>query len=809
MIRKGTPILILLSALMLMASSCSNTKHLPKGETLYLGSNVDIKDKEAEKRERKVLEGDLTKAVLPRPNKQVLGIRLKLTVYNMAKGYDSTRKPKGLRKLLLKFGEPPVLTSQFNMEKNRQLLVNILENRGFFYPSVTGELKTNETKRKSRSRFDVLTGPQYKIRVVSFVDDGRQVSKDLIDLQEKTLLKVDAPYNLDLIKGERDRIDKLLKERGYYYFTPDHIIVRVDSSVGEHKVDMYVAVKDDIPEEAGNIYYINNVFINPNYRLGMGRFGNRRVRETDTVGRIARRRRNTNDTLFYERYFIVGNTKMYKPVIFTQAMQFYPGDPYNRTDQNIALNRLINMGTFKFVKNEFNPVGDNLLDVYYNLTPFPKKSLRAELGGYTKNDSRVGSQLGLSWRNRNTFRGAELFAIKGTAGFETQFGGGIKRPNTYQFGIEPSLTFPRFVVPFVNIRSSSLFVPRTTINAGYNVLLRKDLYLLHSFKAGYGFQWKEDVRKEHQFFPINITYVNTDTLNKDTVLPYNYSNLIFNGLIIGPTYQFTYNTRGAGAPNRSDFYFDGLVDLSGNILGLIQGSNLDDTRNGDPRKIFGAAYAQYAKIQTDFRYYRNYGANPHSIWANRLLIGLGIPYGNSGTLPNVKQFYSGGNSSLRGFPSRLVGPGLFHQDPNDNTIKSRFIETSGDMKLELNTELRAQLYQFLHGAVFVDAGNIWTYRNWPGDSDSTALFPGGAFKASEFLKQLAVNVGVGLRFDFNILVLRLDLGMPVRKPWLLEQKAADGTIIRNDAWVFDQINFSDPQWRKQNLVFNLGIGYPF
>ncbi|RYE25374.1 MAG: hypothetical protein EOP51_04330 [Sphingobacteriales bacterium] len=806
MTRTATHILITLFAAMMIAS-CSNTKHLPKGDSLYLGTSVDIKDKEAEKRERSVLQTDLSAAVLPKPNKKVLGVRFKLTVYNVAKGYDSTRKVKGLRKLLLKVGEAPVLTSQFNMEKNQQLLVNILENRGFFYPSVTGEIKVNDRQRKSKSHFDVVTGPQYKIRIVSFVDDGRQVSKDVVAQQEKTLLKVDAPYNLDLIKGERDRIDKLLKEHGYYYFAPDNIIVRVDSSIGEHKVDMYVAVKDEIPEEAGKVYFINNVYINPNYRLGMGRLGNRRVRETDTVGRIARRRMNNNDTLFYDRYFIVGNTKLFKPFIFTQAMQFYPGDPYNRTDQNIALNRLINMGTFKFVKNEFNPVEDNLLNVYYNLTPFPKKSLRAELGGYTKNDSRVGSQLGLSWRNRNTLRGAELFAVKGTVGFETQFGGGIRRPNTYQFGLEPSLTFPRFVVPFMKIKSSSLFVPHTTISAGYNVLLRQDLYLLHSFKTSYGFQWKEDVKKEHQFFPINITYVRTDTLNKDTVLPFNYSNLVFDGLIIGPTYQFTYNTRGAGSPNRSDFYFDGLIDLSGNILGLLQGSNLKDSKEGNPKKIFGATYAQYAKIQTDFRYYRNYGANPHSIWANRLLLGLGIPYGNSGILPNVKQFYAGGNSSLRGFPSRLVGPGTFHQDPNDKTITSRFIETSGDMKLELNTELRAQLYQFVHGAVFVDAGNIWTYRDYP-DSANT-LFPGGKFQADQFLKQLAVNVGVGLRFDFNILVLRLDLGMPIRKPWLLEQKAADGTVIRNDAWVFDQINFGSSAWRKENLVFNLGIGYPF
>jgi outer membrane protein assembly factor BamA len=193
-------------------------------------------------------------------------------------------------------------------------------------------------------------------------------------------------------------------------------------------------------------------------------------------------------------------------------------------------------------------------------------------------------------------------------------------------------------------------------------------------------------------------------------------------------------------------------------------------------------------VQTDFRYYINYNNNPNSIWVNRILIGLGIPYGNSATLPNVKQFFSGGNSSLRGFPSRLVGPGTFYYN---NAGQQRFIETTGDMKLELNSELRAQLINFIHGAVFVDAGNIWTYRK-------TELFPGGEFNRKTFMDQIAVSVGAGLRLDFKILVLRLDLGFPVRKPWLEGEK-----------WVFKDIAFGDSHWRSQNLVLNLGIGYPF
>ena len=777
MIGKRPQIALFLCCALILAA-CSNTKHLPAGESLFLGAKVDIKDRQTSKRERKTIQGDLEKSVRPTPNKTILGMRLKLTIYNLA---GEPKKPKGLRHWLrTKVGEPPALTSQFYMSKSTQLMQNILENRGFFYPTVTGTTKTRN--QKTKAYFDVTTGYQYKMRKVEFVADSSQVSKDVAATKEKSLLQPEAPYNLDLIKGERERIDKQLKQKGYFYFKSDYLLAKVDSNIGNHQVDIYMTVKPDIPEEATIQYTINKVFIFPDLRRKYNKHNKAKgLVSTDSSTKQL-------DTLFYERYYIVGHTKKYKPTVFTQAMQFQPGELYNRRDQNISLNRLVNMGTFKFVKNDFEKVGTDRLNAFYYLTSYPKKSLRTELGGLTKNDSRVGSQISISWRNRNTFRGAELLAIKGTAGFETQVGGNITRPGTYEFGFEPSLTFPRFIVPFIHPSSSSVFVPHTVIRLKYDDLLRTKLYAIQSFSAGYGFVWKEDIRKQHQFFPINITYVKTDTLNKDTVLQINYSNLVFNGLIIGPTYQFTYNSRGNGAPHHDDIYFDGLADLSGNILGLAQGADVNKNPADGPKKIFGAAYAQYVKLQADFRYYMNYNNNPNSIWANRILIGYGFPYGNSMQLPNVKQFFSGGNSSLRGFPSRLLGSGRFYYK-QDGT--QTYIETSGDIKLELNTELRAQLINFVHGAIFIDAGNVWTYRKNP-------LYPNGEFR-SDFYKDIAVSVGAGLRFDFKILVLRLDLGIPMRKPWL-----PDG-----QQWVYNDLRFGDPSWRKDNLILNLGIGYPF
>jgi len=761
--------LYFLIPLTIFSLSCSNTKHLPEGESLYLGSSVSLKDSEGDKTYRKVVRRDLASAVKPKPNSKFLGIRLKLSIYNLA---GDTNRKGPIRKALRNFGEPPVLASNLDLQKNEQLFVNILENRGFFYPRVTSRSETN--KKKTKAYFDVWTGPQYRIRDVVFPIDSSMLSLDINKIKEESLLKQGLPYNLDLIKGERDRITRNLTEKGYYYFKSDYLIARVDSTVGERQVDIYLQPKhDEMPEQAYNLYRINDVFVFPNYRL------NGRGRDTSKT-----------ESNFHDGFYLVDKRNTFRPVVFRQAMQFQPGDVYNRTEQNLALNRLVTLGTFKFVKNRFDPIAnpaDPKLDVYYYLTPHPKKSLRFEIGLQSQNDSRMGTTSSISWRNRNAFRGAELLAATLRGGYEAQAGGNVQRPPAFEGGAEVSLSVPRFLIPFVNIVPSNMFVPRTTIRAGYDISLRTNLYLIHSARVGYGYQFKEDIRKEHQLFPININYVRTDTLATPTATSINYSNIIFNGLIIGPTYQYTFNSQAAGF-KRDNYYFDGLVDLSNNILGLVQGASSEN-----PKQLFNTNYAQYLKLQADGRYYFNYSpSHKNNIWANRLLLGYGHPWGNSRQLPNIKQFFSGGASSLRGFPSRLVGPGTFNdQYLYGDAPRQRFVEMLGDIKLEVNTELRAHLYQFINGAIFFDAGNIWTAYDDP-------RFPGGQF-TKNFYKELAVDGGLGLRLDFEILVIRLDLGIPLRKPWLPEK----------ERWVINQIDFGNSSWRNQNLIFNLAIGYPF
>ncbi|MGE5520162.1 MAG: BamA/TamA family outer membrane protein, partial [Candidatus Dadabacteria bacterium] len=249
--------------------------------------------------------------------------------------------------------------------------------------------------------------------------------------------------------------------------------------------------------------------------------------------------------------------------------------------------------------------------------------------------------------------------------------------------------------------------------------------------------------------------------------------------ILGSNYQFTLDQQASGIEKINSFYFNGVADVSGNLAGLF----VSATKTTDKR-LFGVPFSQYLKFDVDGRYYRKVGLG--STWANRIAFGYGIPYGNSFQLPYIKQFFTGGNNSIRAFRSRTVGPGTYHALPTQNGY---IPDQTGDIKFELNTEYRPQISGPLYGALFIDAGNIWLKNEDPNK-------PGSKF-TGKFLKELAVGTGVGLRMDIQLFVIRFDVAFPVRKPWL------------SNPWVLNQIRLGNGNWRRENVIYNLAIGYPF
>jgi len=751
--------------------ACNNTRHIPKGDALFTGSRVKLNGSGFTAKERKVLLTDLEGLTRPKPNTKILGMRVSLSIYNLA---GDTSKKGFFRKFLRRMGQPPVLLSSLNLEKNVEILDNHLENTGYFRGDVKGD--TIVRRKRATAIYKTSSGPQYTINEVHFISTDSSHRPDSIHLfneikasSPKTLLQPGAPFNLGLIKAERTRIDAYLKERGFYFFNPDFIIVQVDSTIGNNKVNMYVNVKNTTPPDAFDIYRINNVYVYSNYSLHTASIDTSKLH-----------------SVYYRGYYVVDPEKKFKPRLFEQALKFNSGNVYNRTDHNLSLNRLVNLNIFKFVKNRFEVntnVDSPALDVYYYLTPLPKRSLSAQITGSTKSNNLTGTELTISWKNRNAFRAGELLVLSASIGSEVQYGGPLQGFNTYSTGFSALLAFPRFIIPFVHPSNRSGYVPRTGISLSYDLIKKQKLYTLNSVRGEFGYMWKENVRKEHRLNPVSITYVipvNVTPLYADSAAKHPaLKKVIERQFVVGSTYNYNYNQM-LNAQPVNGIYFNGLVDIAGNLLGLI----IPVAKDTNTKQLFKEDFAQYVKLESDLRNYRKLGMSV--TWANRLITGVGYPYGNSKELPFIKQFFSGGNNSIRAFRSRSVGPGSF----KDTLNKDFLPDQTGDIKLELNSEIRMKFSRILEGAVFVDAGNVWLYRKNPEK-------PGAEF-SKDFLKQIAVGTGIGVRLDFTFFLLRFDVAIPLRKPYLV-----------GNEWVLNQIDFTNKNWRSENIIYNLAIGYPF
>jgi outer membrane protein insertion porin family len=756
--------LFLILSLMLLYS-CGNVKYLDDNERLYVGGEVDVEGEDISNGDRKTLEENMEGLLRPKPNTSFLGLRPGLWFYNIGGGEDATGIGRWIRDNL---GQPPVLFSEVDLDYNADLIQGYAENRGYFNARSIPD--STEKNKKVTAEYTVVLGSQYLIKELTFPTDSIPVTKDIKETEEKSLLKVGEPYDLDVIRNERVRIDATLKEKGYYFFNPDYLLAQVDSTAGDKEVTLDLVLKDITPSRAKKQYSINRIYIYPDHSL-----------TGDTIPVTSPIGENFEDLTIFDP------DNKFKPSLFKRALRFEEGELYNRVDHNKSINRLVNLGIFRFVDNQFK-VSDsveNALDTYYYLTPMPKKSIRLELLGKTNSANYAGSEVNLSWSNRNTFRGAELLTITAFGGYETQISGQNQGFNIFRIGAEASLTWPKLITPF-NIRSNSAFVPRTRATLGYEYQARTQLYGFNSFTTSFGYLWKENIRKEHRLRVMDINYLSpfnvSDLYRQQMELNPNLARVIEKQLIFGPTYTFTYTNTMQDA-RKHTFYYQGHADLAGNVTGLLTGADID---SGDPVTIFDVPFSQYVKIENDFRHY--WRLNRSLDLASRIDIGVGVPYGNSRELPFIKQFFMGGVNSIRAFRARAVGPGTY--DP-EVEASSFLPDQSGDIKLELNTELRQHLFSVVEGALFVDAGNIWLMNEDPNK-------PGAEF-SKDFLKELAVGTGFGLRFDFNFLILRTDLAFPLRVPHRPE----------GDRWVFDNIDFGSGNWRRENLVFNLAIGYPF
>lgn len=786
----------------LLFSACSGLKYVPAKEKLYTGSAVKIVAPEKPKNEA-ALVTELEAVIRPKPNFSFLGLRPKLYFWHLGVG-----KTKGLGHFLAgKLGEPPVLLSQVKISATENLMLNRLYNHGFFQGKVAHEVK--EDAKTAQVNYTATVSRAYVIRSVTFPPGDTLLNAAIRATQPSTLLKVGDDYNLNVLTTERTRIDEALKNAGYYYFSPDAILFKVDSTY-HREVNVYVTVKGSTSARARQPYRLRQVTLNTDYVL------------TDTV---------TRAPIMAQGFRYFPDEAEFRAKAITRATFLFPDSLYRRKRRDQTLSRLMSLGTFKFVEIRFRPVapGDSAgpkaryranapaslrpadstltttplfpavnsplglgrLDADVLMTQLKQKSLRAELQLVSKSNGFTGPGLKATYRNRSAFRGAEQLIVNAVASTETQTragGEGALGLTSYELSLDGQVLVPRLIVPNLPFFNPHLvnsdFQPRTTFGAGIRYVARASYFAEQLFNFNYGYSFKTKITNEQQITPIDISYVRLSNSSTafDSLLavrPF-LRNSFREQFILASSYRYTYNQQ-VLEQRRQQIYFQGGLELSGNLAALL--SSAVGTKNGEGKYTIGnQVFSQYAKLDLELREYYRLSANPAkgNRLVGRLLVGIGRPYGNSDVLPYLKQYGIGGPNSIRAYAARQIGPGSYR--PTGAAAANSFYDQVGDMRLEGNLEYRQDLFSYVKGALFVDAGNIWLVNEDP-------TRPGGKFNPGTFLNQLAVGAGAGLRIDVQFFVIRFDYAFPLR--------AGYGTPV-------DAAGNVDHTGR-----LNLAIGYPF
>ncbi len=754
-----------------LLTSCNVTKDLKEKE--YLVSKTSIKFKNPEDiRNEKKLKTELNQVIKPQPNSGFLKLGLK--IYQIG---EKSKKEKGFKKWMQKnFGEAPAFYDDVTQSRNRLRMKRLLKDNGFFRSDI--EVDTLVKGKKIEMTYHVLTNGQYKINQIYLPSDTTAIGSLIKRNQKKTLLKEGAFYSETALANERIRLSEIASREGYLEFNENFIYYFIDTLAGTLTTDIYMRVKPPTDAPTHRRYRIGKTVIHSNYDLSNPDL----AKKQDTI-------QIKPDMVILENDQLVEHRILDRMILQNQ------GDIVSQQLQNVSVSHLLDLGIFKFVNLKYERITDSLHPIVnrnFYLTP----AFNQNVSGNLELNNRTGRFYGIaassSYRHKNIFKKAITFNSSISGGLETQIGNDLGFINTLELNVEASLSAPRFILPFKIKPNSGLFIPQTTLKVGNDFQRRVSLFSINSTNLKLGYQWKETAEKQHQLYPISISRVNVldktqdfeDLINANPRLENSFKNLFIGGL------DYTYIYTNQSADIKKDYwFFKGNLRTSGNLTHLAA-KTFNFPQNADGKyKLLSLPYAQFTSLEIDIRGYKR--INKHTL-ATRFSPAVGFSYGNSDVLPYIEQFFVGGANSLRAFRLRGVGPGGFVSATSSGTgVERQFLDQTGDVKLEMSSEYRFGIFQYFKGAFFVDAGNVWLLNN--------ATQSNQEFRFDTFWKEITVGAGIGLRLDIELIVLRLDVATPLRKPFMDE----------GFQWTFDQFDFGNSSWRSENLIFNLAIGYPF
>lgn len=747
--------------------SCSTTRRLPEGEILYTGvKNVDIQADSASGVPSAMASAIRTSVdVAPNNYFKLLKWRypfpLGLWVYNNWPNPDKGFKHWIYEKLV----EEPVLVSDVRPEVRTHMIEEILDNNGYFRGTATYSLVQGKNKRKAKILYDVKTGPAYPVDSIEFLPDTCRLYHliDSLAARDRYLSAVRPRFSTDSLSVARTRITNGLRNRGYYFFKPTYIEYLADSIARPGSVLLRMTVAANTPRVALQPYVTGDVTVRVNRNNGGGTPDTVQLRRATLIQMMPSRLRRK---------------------LFDENIAFRPGRTFSVRNMDRTQGNLSRLGIFNSINIEAWPDtltagadGRRRLNVDIDCTFDAPLEASVEVNASSKSNSYIGPGITLGITNKNIFGGGEQLSVKATGSYEWQTGAGRKSIfNSYEIGLTASLAFPRMLAP--------KFIPRSRFNLNWtrfdlnaDLLNRPHYFKMAQFNASVNYDWRFRRHVSNTLTLFKLTYTNLmhTTAEFDSIMDANpaVAQSFRSQFIPQMIYNYVYD-RAFGRDNTLNWQF--TLQEAGNIFwGIYRACG----KKGE-KELFGTPFSQFVKGSTQLVWGRRLGGDHWLV--SRVAAGAAHAYGNSTQVPYSEQFYVGGANSVRAFTVRSIGPGSYKAPPGQQEDN---FDRTGTFKFEANVEYRFPIFGPVHGAVFLDAGNVWLLKSDP-------MRPGGTLRASTFLRDLALGTGVGLRVDISMLVIRGDLGIGIHAPY-----------DTGHGGYYNMASFG------KSLAFHLAIGYPF
>lgn len=748
----------------LLVGSCSSTSSVPEGDQLYIGLKP-IEYKEYEKNDHfYAVQEEVEAALATAPNGAFFGssyhrtIPYKLWIWNNFSNSE-TKLGKWIAKT---FGSAPVLMSWVNPELRTSVAQSVLRKHGYLGGTVSYMVEQQKNPKKAKIAYTVNMNELSTVDTLEYVNFP-SLSDSLIRLHvDEARIKPGDPFDVSALDAERSRLSTLFRNNGFYYYQPSYASYLADTLAVPGKVHLRLQLADNIPAAASHKWYIGKMNVNI----------------------MKQSMEQLRDTFTYRRLTLAFNGK--KPPIrarlLLRHLRLLPKQQFSYDAYMESADRLSNSGQYSSVQFAFTPQDTtalcDTLDMTVSCVLNKPYEAYVETNYSNKINGRTGPEIVVGFKKKNAFRGGEVIDLNLHGAYEWQTNGQGSDYNSYEYGTDLSVSFPRMIVPFLK-PYRYYNTPNTTVRASTNVVNRPGYFKMHTASGDWTYKWQPTDRKKHEFSPLTIKYQHLTyaTHKFDSIMyanPYLYATMqdIFIPKMI---YSFTYTSP---KKYRNPIYWNITASEAGNILSL--GYMAAGKKWGDEGKeMFKNAYAQFFKVESDFT--KTWATGLKSQLVGHINVGLVYSYGNMKATPYSEQFYVGGANSIRAFPVRSVGPGSYYTDE----ARLSYLDQTGDMKFLANLEYRFNLFGNLYGAAFIDAGNVWGLKD-------DGYRSGARFKLKNIAKEMALGTGVGVRYDLEFLILRLDWGVGLHMPY--DTGKSDYYNIRRF---------------KDSHSLHLAVGYPF